>query len=207
MSIEELQNQKFRDVMSIRLYYDWHRYSAAVPEVPPLAHGCRFSDALMEECVRMMQQQLRAAPTLRKKAKSVYSQRSLGTIKDRKREKKEEKDVSSGEVIMRILRMRYNLLLGDEGRQLTLYIDLEPKTSSHNSFRLCSRCRRSKRDVPNRRRSVGAGAQVCAGLGARSLPSPPSQKSHQFQNDRSCLLNALTDIPCWFVLLLVCCIV
>jgi hypothetical protein len=120
MSIEELQNQKFRDVMSIRLYYDWHRYSAVVSEVPPLAHGCRFSDALMEECVRMMQQQLRAAPTLRKKAKSVYSQRSLGTIKDRKREKKEEKDVSSGEVIMRILRMRYNVLLGDEGRQLTL---------------------------------------------------------------------------------------
>jgi hypothetical protein len=26
MSIEELQNQKFRDVMSIRLYYDWHTY-------------------------------------------------------------------------------------------------------------------------------------------------------------------------------------
>jgi hypothetical protein len=68
-------------------------------------HVC--SDALMEECVRMMQQQLRAAPSIRKKAKSVYSQRSLGTIKDRKREKKEEKDVSSGETIMRILRMRY----------------------------------------------------------------------------------------------------
>jgi hypothetical protein len=54
----------------------------------------------------MQQQQLRAAPTLRKKAKSVYSQRSLGTIKKRKTEKKEEKDVSSGETIMRILRMR-----------------------------------------------------------------------------------------------------
>jgi hypothetical protein len=59
----------------------------------------------------MMQQQLRAAPSIRKKAKSVYNQRSLGTIKDRKREKKEEKDVSSGETIMRILRMRLVLIL------------------------------------------------------------------------------------------------
>ena len=60
----------------------------------------------MEECVRMMQQTLRASPSIKKRAKSVYSQRNLGTIKDRKREKKEEKDVSSGETIMRILRMR-----------------------------------------------------------------------------------------------------
>jgi hypothetical protein len=62
---------------------------------------------LMEECVRMMQQTLRASPSIKKRAKSVYSQRNLGTIKDRKREKKEEKEVSNGETIMRILRMRY----------------------------------------------------------------------------------------------------
>jgi hypothetical protein len=106
ISIEELQNQKFRDVMSIRLYYDWHTY---VPFSSSVANEAQdlSSDALMEECVRMMQQQLRAAPSIRKKAKSVYSQRSLGTIKDRKREKKEEKDVASGETIMRILRMRF----------------------------------------------------------------------------------------------------
>lgn len=55
----------------------------------------------------MMQQSLRAAPSLRKKAKSVYSQRNLGTIRQKKREKKEAKDVSNGDVIMRILRMRY----------------------------------------------------------------------------------------------------
>jgi hypothetical protein len=64
---------------------------------------------LMEECVRVMQQTLRASPSIKKRAKSVYSQRNLGTIKDRKREKKEEKDVSGGETIMRILRMRYVL--------------------------------------------------------------------------------------------------
>ncbi|KAJ7619343.1 hypothetical protein FB45DRAFT_156615 [Roridomyces roridus] len=86
--LEVLQNQKYRDVYSIRLYYDWH------------------TDALMEECVRMMQQSLRSAPTTKKRAKSVYQQRNLGTIKERKKEKREEKEVSNGETIMRILRMR-----------------------------------------------------------------------------------------------------
>ncbi|KAJ7468448.1 hypothetical protein FB451DRAFT_373271 [Mycena latifolia] len=86
--LEVLQNQKYRDVYSIRLYYDWH------------------TDALMEECVRMMQQSLRSSPTMKKRAKSVYQQRNLGTIKERKKEKREEKEVSNGETIMRILRMR-----------------------------------------------------------------------------------------------------
>ncbi|KAF7356251.1 hypothetical protein MVEN_00956600 [Mycena venus] len=86
--LEVLQNQKYRDVYSIRLYYDWH------------------TDALMEECVRMMQQSLRSAPSTKKRVKSVYAQRNLGTIKERKKEKREEKEVSNGETIMRILRMR-----------------------------------------------------------------------------------------------------
>ncbi|TDL26893.1 hypothetical protein BD410DRAFT_741178 [Rickenella mellea] len=86
--LEVLQNQKYRDVVSIRLYYDWS------------------TDALMEECVRMMQQNLRGAPTIKKRAKTVYSQRNLGTIKDRKREKREQKEITNGETIMRILRMR-----------------------------------------------------------------------------------------------------
>jgi len=88
VSLEILQNQKYRDIFSIRLYYDW------------------TTDALMEECVRMMQQTLRAAPSFKKRAKSVYQQRNLGTIRERKKEKQQEKDVTSGEVIMRILRMR-----------------------------------------------------------------------------------------------------
>lgn len=65
----------------------------------------------MEECVRMMQQSLRASPSVKKRAKSVYAQRNLGTIKDRKREKQQEKEVSNGETILRILRMRYVLRL------------------------------------------------------------------------------------------------
>ena len=50
------------------------------------------SDALMEECVRMMQHSLRASPSIKKRAKSVYQQRNLGTIKNRKKEKKQEKE-------------------------------------------------------------------------------------------------------------------
>ncbi|KAH7927207.1 hypothetical protein BV22DRAFT_1085505 [Leucogyrophana mollusca] len=90
VSLEALQNQKYRDVMSIRLYYDWH------------------ADDLMEECVRAMQSSLREAVPVKKRVKSVYNQRNLGTIKERKKEKKQEKEVSNGEVIMRILRMRPN---------------------------------------------------------------------------------------------------
>ncbi|KAF7307798.1 hypothetical protein MKEN_01139900 [Mycena kentingensis (nom. inval.)] len=86
--LEVVQNQKYRDVVDIRLYYDWH------------------TDALMEECVRMMQQNLRSSSTTKRRVKSVYQQRNLGTIKNRKKEKKEEKESSNGETIMRILRMR-----------------------------------------------------------------------------------------------------
>ncbi len=61
----------------------------------------------MEECVRMMQQSLRAAPSMKKRAKSVYNQRNLGTIKERKKEKKQEAESASEQIIMRILRMRW----------------------------------------------------------------------------------------------------
>ncbi len=56
--------------------------------------------------MRMMQQSLSSSPTMKKRAKSVYQQRNLGTIKSRKKEKREEKEVSNGETIMQILRMR-----------------------------------------------------------------------------------------------------
>lgn len=87
----------------------------------------------MEECVRVMQQTLRAAPTIKKRAKSVYSQRNLGTIKNRKREKKEEKDVGGGETILRILRMRYVFSSQTSGFSLCTYNDalgpFRPNTS------------------------------------------------------------------------------
>ncbi|KAG8852602.1 hypothetical protein FRB96_008601 [Tulasnella sp. 330] len=86
--LEQLQNQRYRDLLSIRLYYDWH------------------TDDLMEECVRLLQHTLKEEPTVKKRAKSVYSQRNLGTIKERKRVKKQETQQGNSEMILRILRMR-----------------------------------------------------------------------------------------------------
>jgi len=89
--MEFLQNAKYREVVSIRFYYDWN------------------TDQLMEEAVKMMQTHLRAAPTMKKRAKTVLSQRNLGTIKSRKREKRSEKaGDSSADTILKILRMRPN---------------------------------------------------------------------------------------------------
>jgi hypothetical protein len=103
--------------------------AAAKPEVPQLddssallrlANVSRFqwyisqlglifvhSDPLMEECVRVMQHNLRSSSSTMRRAKSVYSQNSLGTIKQRKKEKKKESKNQNSDVILRILRMRY----------------------------------------------------------------------------------------------------
>lgn len=99
----------------------------------------------MEECVRMMQQNLRATPTIKQRAKSVKAQRNLGTIKDRKREKRKEADNSSGETIMRILRMRYAIvvcfdIIFETDVVILLcfcspYIDRGRPSSSPNSYR------------------------------------------------------------------------
>lgn len=64
----------------------------------------------MESCVREMQKRLRRAPTKRAKNKSVLQQRSLGTIKKRKAEKRtDEQSVDDNlDVILRLLRMRPN---------------------------------------------------------------------------------------------------
>lgn len=70
--------------------------------------SCSLSDALMEECVRMMQQTFRDTSSMKKRVKSVYNQRNLGTIKERKKEKQQETETkpTSELTIMRILRMR-----------------------------------------------------------------------------------------------------
>jgi hypothetical protein len=88
--IEDLRNPRYRAIMMIRLYYDWG------------------TDQLMEECVRLTNQQL-AGPTNVKgvvRSKSVYQQRNLGTIRQRKQEKNEDADTGAAEMVMRILRMR-----------------------------------------------------------------------------------------------------
>ncbi|KAH9821214.1 hypothetical protein DFH28DRAFT_1079274 [Melampsora americana] len=94
MPIEELHNQKYKEIWSIGFFYDQH------------------TDHLMEECVRAMQQHLSRAPTkLVTRNKSVYQQRNLGTIRKRKAEKKLDQESTSSEMIMRILRLRYNPLV------------------------------------------------------------------------------------------------
>ncbi|KAE9403735.1 hypothetical protein BT96DRAFT_955844 [Gymnopus androsaceus JB14] len=89
ISLEVLQNQKYRDVFSIRL------------------------DELMEECVRMMQQSFRSsAGTIKKRAKSVYQQRNLGTIKERK----EGEATGEGEFIAQQLQIMTQLQQEQEKR-------------------------------------------------------------------------------------------
>lgn len=145
----------------------------------------------MEECVRMQQQQLRAAPTLRKKAKSVYSQRSLGTIKKRKTEKKEEKDVSSGETIMRILRMRFVVGAHSHLRLLTpSFEDLAHKNSSLNNYKSSSRCRLSKSCGHSRNPSEVAAYAAHA------------EKSRLCLLSRKCRNNHIPYLPCRFLLVL-----
>ncbi|PWN50695.1 hypothetical protein IE53DRAFT_82315 [Violaceomyces palustris] len=86
--LDVLQGPKYREILSYLLLHD------------------QSTDELMMECVRGMQANLRKAPTQRAKNKSVMNQRSLGTIKKRKQEKKEEEFTSNTDMAMRLLRMR-----------------------------------------------------------------------------------------------------
>ncbi|POW04378.1 hypothetical protein PSTT_10428, partial [Puccinia striiformis] len=90
--IEDLHNQKYKEIWSIGFFYDQH------------------TDSLMEECVRGMQQQLRRETETNQSVsrnKSVYQQRNLGTIRKRKADKKKlDQETISSELIMRILRLR-----------------------------------------------------------------------------------------------------
>ncbi|KAH8079789.1 hypothetical protein BXZ70DRAFT_901581 [Cristinia sonorae] len=152
--LETLQNQKYRDVLSIRLYYDWH------------------TDALMEECVRMMQQSLRASPSVKKRAKSVYSQRNLGTIKDRKREKQQQKEVSNGETILRILRMR-------PGTTDFIAQQLHAMTSMQAEREAQAQARTQNRKIQRPRQGGGGGlSQIPEVPAVPELPPlPPKQTS------------------------------
>ena len=100
--------------MSIRLHYDWS--TDALMEVSTPSSSLRQlvqnqADLLFsppKQCVRDSQASLRKAGTMRR-AKSVFQSKNLGTIKDRKREKKakgEQGNAGNADIIMRILRMR-----------------------------------------------------------------------------------------------------
>lgn len=88
VALEVLQGPKYREIVAYTLHHD------------------SSTDALMEACVREMQQRMRKAPTKRSKNKSVLQQRSLGTIKKRKQDKKvdhEEQDHLEREFLAQLL--------------------------------------------------------------------------------------------------------
>ncbi|GAC98569.1 cytoplasm protein [Pseudozyma hubeiensis SY62] len=91
--LDVLQGAKYREILSYLLLHD------------------QSTDELMMECVRGMQAKMRRAGTQRgAKNKSVLNQRSLGTIKKRKQEKKEEDSDAAAngslDMAMKLLRMR-----------------------------------------------------------------------------------------------------
>ena len=99
MPLEDLHTPRFRQLIGVPLYYDMG------------------TDQLMVECNRAVNAQLGAAAgghsggTLigrrMTRSKSVYSQRNLGTIRQRRREKQQAPaDAGMAELMMRILRMR-----------------------------------------------------------------------------------------------------
>ncbi|GAA5905133.1 hypothetical protein JCM6882_000389 [Rhodosporidiobolus microsporus] len=85
--LEDLRNAKYLELIEARMYYEWS------------------ADDLMRASVETMQRQLtQRSDSLLSRSKSVYQQRNLGTIRAHKIEKKQQV-TSSGEMILRILRM------------------------------------------------------------------------------------------------------
>ena len=98
MPLEDLHTPRFRQLIGVPLYYDMG------------------TDQLMVECNRAVNAQLGSSANTSggtmigrrmTRSKSVYSQRNLGTIRQRRREKQQAPaDAGMAELMMRILRMR-----------------------------------------------------------------------------------------------------
>ncbi|GAA6017851.1 hypothetical protein JCM8202_006173 [Rhodotorula sphaerocarpa] len=87
--LEDLRNAKYLELIEARMYYEWS------------------VDDLMRASVEVLQRQLKnRSNSLAARRKTVYAQRNLGTIRERKKKKQETLVTSSGEMILRILRMR-----------------------------------------------------------------------------------------------------
>ncbi|GAA5876973.1 hypothetical protein JCM8547_001955 [Rhodosporidiobolus lusitaniae] len=85
--LEDLRNAKYLELIEARMFYEWK------------------ADDLMRASVETMQRQLtNRSDSILGRSKSVYQQRNLGTIRAHKIEKKQQV-TSSGEMILRILRM------------------------------------------------------------------------------------------------------
>nr|XP_019005449.1 uncharacterized protein I203_02304 [Kwoniella mangroviensis CBS 8507]OCF68910.1 hypothetical protein I203_02304 [Kwoniella mangroviensis CBS 8507] len=117
--LSTLQNAKFNEILSVRIYYDWN------------------TDDLMEECIRGFQSTLKYRAT--KPSKSLLSQRNLGTIRARKSAKRALPNSSSNtEMIMRILRMRQGTqeFLAQQLQTISVVKLENPKKSRNSQSRL-----------------------------------------------------------------------
>ncbi|GAA5862773.1 hypothetical protein JCM3774_001917 [Rhodotorula dairenensis] len=87
--LEDLRNAKYLELIEARMYYEWS------------------VDDLMRASVEALQRQLKNRNnSIAVRRKTVLAQRNLGTIRERKKKKQETLVTSSGEMILRILRMR-----------------------------------------------------------------------------------------------------
>lgn len=99
-----LQNAKFNEILSVRIYYDWR--TDDLMEVRERSSGWGNAGADEQECIRGFQNTLKYRAT--KPSKSMLSQRNLGTIRARKSAKRAmPAGGGNTEMIMRILRMRW----------------------------------------------------------------------------------------------------
>ncbi|GAA93862.1 uncharacterized protein L969DRAFT_42534 [Mixia osmundae IAM 14324] len=89
--LEDLHNARYQHIISLPMYYE------------------QDTDTLMEQCNRAVNQRL-AQPSLARgltRSKSVLQQRNLGTIRQRKQEKRKDHDAEdNADMLLRILRMR-----------------------------------------------------------------------------------------------------
>jgi hypothetical protein len=151
--------------------------------------------------VRLMQHTLREAPTMKKRAKSVYQTKNLGTIKDRKKKKLESnKEGSNGETILRILRMRFVAPLASFISNVHEILGLEHPTSSRNNLRPSTTCRLNRKRK-NERKNRGK----CRGRGTTAVEYRLYLPSHLFLQNRSSIRHryvlacrAITMIPFLF---------
>lgn len=124
LPVNILQNAKFNEIMSVRIYYDW----ATDDLMEASARRCRDHQShSAQECIRGFQNTLKNKAM--KPSKSILGQRNLGTIRARKTAKRTIQSSQGGnhaELIMKILRMRWvrprvlRLTVAEKGHRISL---------------------------------------------------------------------------------------
>jgi hypothetical protein len=123
--MEELQNAKYREIMSLRLYYDWHTLVFApfivIKIITCCLQGSTHGRSSENDAVPVEgganHQEAGQVRVFTKVSHACFDPlgsdnmilcRNLGTIKDRKREKRRDKKAdNAAEPILKVLRMRF----------------------------------------------------------------------------------------------------